>query len=119
MPWGFEVGTLTSVHSGLPYNITTGEDNNRDTDPNDRPPGVTRNTGRGRGFVSIDLHLGRPFVFSRWERSFTCEFGIDAFNSFNHTNPTSYVGVITSPLFGQPSAAYNTRQLQLTFKASF
>ena len=119
LPWHFNFGILTTVHSGLPYNITTGEDNNGDTDPNDRPPGVTRNTARGAGFASVDLHVGRPFVFRRGEHSFQCELGVDAFNSSNRTNLTGYVGVVTSPLYGQPSAAYGARQMQLSFKASF
>ena len=65
LPWRISLGTLTSVHSGLPYDITTGFDNNHDTDPNDRSPGVTRNTGRGAGYFAIDLHLARPISFEQ------------------------------------------------------
>lgn len=119
LPWRFNLGTLTSVHSGLPCNITTGYDNNRDTDPNDRPPGVTRNTGRGAGYFSIDLHLARPITFEELGRKFDCEIAVDSFNILNHTNPSNYVGVETSPLFGQPNAAYNGREWQLSFKVHF
>ena len=119
LPWRFHLGTLTSVHSGLPYDITTGFDNNHDTDPNDRPPGVTRNTGRGAGYSSIDLHLARPVAFEVWGRKLDCEFGVDSFNLLNHTNPSSYVGVETSPLFGRPNAAYDGRELQFSFQVRF
>ena len=119
LPRKFSLGTLTSIHSGLPYNITTGEDNNQDTDPNDRPPGVTRNTGRGGGYFSIDLHFGRTFGFEHRGRSFQCEVAADSFNVLNHFNPSSYVGVITSPLFGQPNAAYNGRQMQFSLHVHF
>jgi hypothetical protein len=119
LPWKLKFGTLTSVHSGLPYDITTGEDNNHDTDPNDRPPGVTRNTGRGAGFFSIDVHLARPWTIEGWGRTFNCEIAIDSFNVLNHTNPSSYVGVESSPLFGQPNAAYNGREMQFSFQVHF
>jgi len=119
LPWRFNLGTLTAVHSGLPYNITTGYDNNGDTDPNDRPPGATRNTGRGAGYFSIDLHLARPITFEEWGRKIDCEIAIDSFNLLNHMNPSNYVGVETSPLFGQPNAVYNGRELQFSFKVHF
>src|SRR5713226_2832631 len=37
LPHGFGFGLITSVGSGIPYNITTGFDNNHDTVANDRP----------------------------------------------------------------------------------
>ncbi len=119
LPWHFNFGTLSSIHSGLPYNITTGEDNNQDTDANDRPPGVTRNTGRGAGSFSIDVHLARPFSLEEWGRKINLEFAVDSFYVLNHTNPSSYVGVVSSPLFGQPNAAYSGREMQFSVKANF
>src|SRR5262249_27442445 len=44
----FRLGTSVRVQSALPYNITTGRDDNGDTVSNDRPAGVTRNSARGR-----------------------------------------------------------------------
>ena len=44
----FRLGTSLRVQSALPYNITTGRDDNGDTVSNDRPAGVARNSGRGR-----------------------------------------------------------------------
>src|SRR5439155_10096867 len=37
MPWGFSLGCVATVFSGIPYNITTGFDDNGDTVVNDRP----------------------------------------------------------------------------------
>jgi hypothetical protein len=119
LPWRFSFGTLTSIHSGIPYDITTGYDNNHDTDPNDRPPGVTRNAGRGAGFFSIDVHLARPFAFQFEKRKVEIEFAADSFNVLNHTNPSNYVGVESSPLFGQPNAAYNGREMQFSVHVHF
>src|SRR5213075_608340 len=50
-------GTSFRVQSPLPYNITTGRDDNGDTISNDRPAGVTRNAGRGRTSVDISARL--------------------------------------------------------------
>jgi hypothetical protein len=119
LPWQLSLGTLTSVHSGLPYDITTGLDNNQDTDVNDRPAGVTRNTGRGAGYFSIDVHVSRHIMFERWGSKIDTEIAVDSFNLLNHTNPSSYVGVQTSPLFGQPNAAYSGREMQLSVHVHF
>jgi hypothetical protein len=45
-----------------PLNITPGFDNNGD--PNDRPPGVNRNTGQGP-HASIDLHFAKESLFAK------------------------------------------------------
>ena len=119
LPWHFTFGTLTSIHSGLPYDITTGEDNNHDTDPNDRPAGVTRNTGRGTGFVSVDVHLARLFRFDFEGTKLDCELAADSFNVTNHRNPSAYVGVVTSPLFGLSDAGYNGREMQFSVHLHF
>jgi hypothetical protein len=44
---GFKLSTMMTASSGLPYNVTTGFDDNGDTVSNDRPAGVTRNSARG------------------------------------------------------------------------
>src|SRR5439155_9857526 len=51
------LGTSFRVQSALPYNITTGRDDNGDTISNDRPAGVTRNTGRGRAQIDLGVRL--------------------------------------------------------------
>src|SRR2546426_3956433 len=55
-----EIYTL-SLHDALPisYNITTGFDNNGDTVPNDRPPGLWRNAARGPGTTNVDARLSK------------------------------------------------------------
>ena len=47
LPRGFAVSTIFQATSALPYNITTGFDDNGDTVINDRPIGVGRNSARG------------------------------------------------------------------------
>jgi hypothetical protein len=119
LPWQLTFGTLTTIRSGLPFNITTGEDNNGDGVANDRPPGVGRNTGDGPGLISVDVHLGRKLTIQCGERRIDADIGVDSFNVLNHTNFTTYVGVITSPLFGQANSALNGRQMQFTLQVHF
>lgn len=119
LPWRFTFGTLTTMRSGLPFNITTGQDNNGDGIANDRPPGVTRNTGEGPGLLSVDMHLGRRLTLQHGDRKIDADIGVDSFNVLNHTNFTTYIGFITSPLFGKANAALDGRQMQFTLQIQF
>src|SRR5439155_703498 len=65
LPRGFQTGLVLSVSSGLPYDITTGFDDNNDTVANDRPPGITRNTGRGTGTAQLDVRISKSFAVVR------------------------------------------------------
>jgi hypothetical protein len=146
LPFGCRVGTIVSLNSGVPYNITTGFDNNGDTVPNDRPFGIGRNTGAGPGYASVDFHLSKRIAFAKNEgktgaalpagrlargsilnlggerpegRRPWLEVSIDAFNVFNRVNFKDYVGTQTSPFFGRANAANPARQLQFSTKLHF
>jgi hypothetical protein len=146
LPWDYRAGMILSMNSGIPYNITTGFDNNGDTVPNDRPLGIGRNTGAGPGYASVDFHLSKRITFARNEGRGSgaraagrhvggrlsklgegrreghgpwLEVGIDAFNVFNRVNFKNYVGVQTSPFFGRANAANPARQLQFSMKFHF
>jgi carboxypeptidase family protein len=121
LPYGFKFGTITTVSSGIPFNITTGFDTNHDGVANDRPAGVGRNTGNGPMYSDVDLRLSRRFVIgdAREHGTRYMEVRVDAFNALNQVNPTNYIGVLSSPLFGQANSALPARQLQLSMKASF
>jgi hypothetical protein len=56
-------GTSIRVQSALPYNITTGRDDNGDTISNDRPAGVTRNSGRGTALVDASARVSWKIGF--------------------------------------------------------
>jgi carboxypeptidase family protein len=119
LPFAFRFGTVVALNSGIPYNITTGVDNNHDTVANDRPPGVDRNTGRGPGFAQVDVHLSRPFHFEKNKHRPRVELGIDAFNVMNSVNYKDYIGTLTSPFFGRANAANPPREVQLTLQLYF
>jgi hypothetical protein len=122
-PFGFRMGSILSAASGAPFNITTGSDPNGDTIT--RPPGVTRNTGRGPGMVQLDVRLTKVFSLERASDGKhrrarrSLEFSVDAFNAINHTNVTRIIGVVSSPLFAKANAAGPARTIQLSTKYSF
>ncbi|HLI82595.1 MAG TPA: carboxypeptidase-like regulatory domain-containing protein [Bryobacteraceae bacterium] len=118
LPWKLVLGTMTVIRSGLPFDITTGQVNPEGV-ANVRPPGVARNTGEGPGQASVDVHLGRKIPLHFGERQIDAELGLDSFNVLNHTNLDNYIGVITSPLFGEANAASDGRQMQFTLQAHF
>jgi Carboxypeptidase regulatory-like domain len=120
----WRAGPILMLASGLPYNITTGFDNNNDSLDNDRPAGVTRNTGRAPGLAQLDLRVTRVLrvggpLNAGDAQAQTVEFSMDAFNVLNHTNVSQVVGVTSSPLFGQPVQASKARTLQFSMRYRF
>jgi hypothetical protein len=117
----FKLGVAAALYSGAPYSITTGRDDNHDGMANDRPPGVPRNSLQGPGYASLDVRWSRDFFFNRAKKDKgpTATLGIDAFNFLNHVNYSGYVGVQTSPFFGQPVSALPVRRLQASFRFRF
>ena len=120
-PWrfGLQVSGIVNVWSGLPYNITTGTDDNHDTVFNDRPAGLWRNAGQGAGYADIDLRLAKHWrVMRQREHAHFVDLAFDAFNVLNHVNLETYNGVISSLKFG-PNTAYPARQLQVSARYHF
>ena len=101
--------------------MVRGDDLNFDTNANDRPIGVARNSGKGFDFASLDLRLSRRFQLSERVRLETLA---EAFNVLNRANlqlPNNVFGVGATPLpkFGQPNGAADPRQLQFGLRLSF
>ena len=177
LPHGFNFGLLSTLRSGMPYNITTGFDDNHDSVSNDRPslgnpgapfnsfgidgslvggtPGVLyngsqavgsgglvpvsatsvhwlvlpgpgnvgRNTGNGPGWADVDLRFVKKFILhkasDKRETTREIELRADAFDLLNQTNYKTYVGTLTSPVFGFANTAYPSRELQLGVRFSF
>ena len=114
-------GLSVSLLSGIPYNITTGRDENGDGMALDRPPGIARNTGRGPGAAIVDLRWYRDFRFQprRKDKSPTFTLSADAFNLFNRVNYQNFVGSLTSPFFGRAVSTLPPRRLQLAARLRF
>lgn len=117
--FGFHVSGIVNVWSGLPYNITTGKDDNYDTVFNDRPPGLWRNAGRAAGYTDVDLRVTKRWRVTHSEHAHFVEASLDVFNVFNHANFENYNGVLSSPTFGQPYTADSARQLQISVRYHF
>ena len=149
LPMGFAISSVFQATSALPYNITTGFDNNGDTVINDRPFGVGRNSGRGasRWEIGSRLSWGRDFgpaqqqtmggpqirmvrvgggdgaappsLPSAATKKYRLEFYAQAFNLLNHANLGAFSGVETSPFFGQATSAQSPRRIELGLRFNF
>lgn len=117
-PWGMKFGIRNTWLSAPPYNITTGNDDNNDLVYNDRPPGVGMNSARGSALWTFNVRAGKTFTIQKSQ----IEAFIEAFNLFNRTNPTNYVGNLRSSQFGEPTGVYSgfdPRQVQLGVRVDF
>lgn len=118
---GLQFSSIFRYGSPLPFNIVTGGDRNNDTNVNDRPPGVARNTGKGFNFASLDLRLSRSL---RLTERLALEAIVESFNTLNRANfqlPNNTFGTAATPLasFGRPNAAADPRQIQFGLRISF
>ena len=122
-PWlrGFQFGYIFTYASRLPFNVLLGTDRNFDSNNNDRPVGVGRNTGRGFDYASLDLRVSRRFKFN--ERV-DLQLLVEGFNVLNRANfgvPNNTFGSGVNPLptFNKPTSAFDPRQFQFGMKVSF
>jgi hypothetical protein len=145
---GFSLSAIINATSALPYNITTGSDNNFDTVVNDRPVGFGRNSARGaaRWEIGSRLSWGKDFgpeqkqtggpqirmvrmgggegaappsMSTGGTKRFRLEFYAQAFNLLNRTNLGSFSGVQTSPFFGHATSAQMPRRMELGLRFNF
>jgi len=118
---------FVSGATGTPYTVRTGLDDNGDGLLTDRPRGVVRNSQRGGGYVMTSGRIAcRPFrrassrnAVGAGRRAPVFEVSADAQNLFNRTNSVGYVGVMTSPLFGQPVGALPARRVSVRLSIRF
>jgi hypothetical protein len=107
-PRGLQLAAIVYARSALPYNITTGADDNRNGVTNDRPRGVGRNSARGSALFQADVRLSKVFL----PAGRRLEVLVEAFNVFNRVNLTEYNGNASGREFGTPSSSGPPRQLQ-------
>jgi hypothetical protein len=149
LPMGFGISAIFQATSALPYNITTGFDNNGDTVINDRPAGVGRNSARGvaRWEIGTRFSWGKDFgpdaqpaaggpqirmvrvgggdgaappSFSMGStKKYRVEFYLQTFNLLNHSNLLAFSGVQTSPFFGIATSAQPPRRLEVGTRLNF
>ncbi len=116
----FNIGLALTLQSGLPYSELLGTDLFNNGRGNARPAGVPRNTLQGAGSADIDVRLSRDFTLGgTGSTSRRLTVGLDAFNVLNAVSYGTYVGTVTSPLFGRPVTAQAPRELQLSARVKF
>jgi hypothetical protein len=116
----FNFGVALSAYSGKPVNVTTGNDEYNNGLSNARPAGVPRNSIHGPGYLNLDLNLAHDFLLTKaGKEGPTATIGVNSFNVLNHPNDVTYIGVISSPFFGQAVAALPPRRMQLDVEFKF
>jgi hypothetical protein len=141
----FSANLNFSMSSGSPYTIRTGFDDNGDQIFNDRPIGVGRNTLRGDGAMNLSGFFNYTFMFGKRRVNlppgifingapgnftvtqvqidplprFRVGIQVNAQNLTNHPNYVGYSGTLTSPFFGQPTAAQGMRKIDVGLNFSF
>ncbi|MGH9765314.1 MAG: hypothetical protein ACREAC_31145, partial [Blastocatellia bacterium] len=143
---GLSLGAVFNFSSATPYNITTGQDNNGDTIINDRPPGIARNSARGSAHTDLSMRFGwtigmgketstarrsvrniqagGPDAFgglssSSTDKRYNLQLYVQAYNIINRANLINFVGVQSSPFFGQATAALPGRRIETGLKFNF
>lgn len=130
-PLKIQIGGITTLASGLPFNIVTGTANSGDTGATtDRPvingAVISRNAGRGRSIYSLDPNISR--AFSLFHEAMQLELRAEAFNVLNHANFVGYSGTYgngtsAGPGFGLPTYGVTSqlpaRFMQFSAQVSF
>ena len=137
--FGIRANANMNVASGVPYNMTTGRDDNDDGVFNDRPEGVSRNSLRGDMTWGLNLNLSRRFALSAVNtpvrgggQSFggpggrgnggsgrSMELFVQAQNVLNHVTRTGYTGNLLSPFFGQATSVGAPRDVNVGVRFNF
>jgi carboxypeptidase family protein/TonB-dependent receptor-like protein len=133
-----------NMSTAPPYTIRTGFDDNGDLVFNDRPIGVARNTARAEGQWTLNANFNYMFQFGKRRVQLPPGIRIDGTggqfsvstvqqqgaryrlglnvsiqNLTNHANYTGFSGVMTSPLFGTPTAILGTRKIDIGMNFNF
>jgi outer membrane receptor protein involved in Fe transport len=139
---GLRLSGVFQYATYLPFNVTTGADDNLDGITSDRPEGVGRNTGSGTplepvnayraahglapvtslsapSLVQLDLRLYRPFGFKKGKGGYGQAF-LQVFNVFNRFNGGLVEGRALATNFGAVIGnAGPPRSFELGFKLGF
>jgi len=138
--FGIRANANLNVASGVPYNMTTGRDDNDDGVFNDRPSSVGRNSLRGDMTWGLNLNLSKRISLSAVNtpvrgggQSFggpggrggntgggrSMELFVQAQNVLNHVTHTGYTGNLLSPFFGQATSVGAPRDVNVGVRFNF
>ncbi len=121
-----QLALVLQWNSGLPFNIRSNQDLNRDGVQNDRPLGVARNSGRLGRVLNLDARYSRFLPLRGRVRA---ELFAEAKNLLNVNNVASVNRVVATDAAGNPTlplpdefpgtGAYQQRRVQLGAKVTF
>lgn len=144
LPWSVQIGAFLQTRSALPWTVTTGIDNNRDSNINDRPDllnptgdpfdrltyfstftgrvgNLGRNTNRGPDYFEVHLR-GSKFINLSKMKMDRLELFIEALNLTNRDNFGLPSGNLRAATFGTPTAlatGATPRQVEIGFRLNF
>jgi hypothetical protein len=122
LPLGIFLTGEMEYNSGRFYSITTGRDDNRDNNVNDRPPGVSPNSERGPRYLNFDFNISKAFFFRQsagGNSGPNLNVFVNMTNAFNRVHYGTPSGVITSPNFGRSTSASNPREIEAGIRFQF
>jgi hypothetical protein len=130
-----QIGLVVQANSGLPFNIRSNQDLNKDGRSNDRPLGVDRNAGRLGTVLNVDMRYSRYIPLAGKTRA---EAFFEAKNLFNRINIAGVNRVVATDANGTPTvdisnktatpdpgfpfsgnSGYDQRIMQVGFKVTF
>ncbi len=117
----FNLSTGIFANTGRPWTILTGTDTYGDDLFNTRPAGVSPDTETAPSYGDLDLRWGHDSAITANKADDAPRLGLSAgaFNVLNHENPSSIDNVETSPEFGDVTAVYPPRRIQLGMRFEF
>jgi len=130
-----QLGVIIQANSGLPFNIRSNRDLNGDGVTNDRPLGISRNSGSLGTVFNVDLRYSRYIPIAGSKKG---EVFVEAKNLFNRLNIAGVNRVVTTDAAGVPAvdisnttatatagqpftgtSGYDQRIVQVGFKVAF
>jgi hypothetical protein len=117
LPLGLFLTGVVTADSGRAYTITTGRDDNNDTQVSDRPIGGKRFGERGPAFFTTDFNISKAFFLGAARTGggvsrTNVNVFVNMTNAFNRTNLGNPSGVMSSPNFGRSTSAENPREIE-------
>ena len=120
---GIFLTSALQTNSGRYYAITTGKDDNMDSSPNDRPPGVERNAGPAMWSANVNFNVSKAFFFGARPAGGGTQPNVNVFanmtNAFNRPNYNNPSGIMTSPNFGRITSAGTPREIEVGLRFQF
>jgi hypothetical protein len=128
LPLDVYLTTMINARSGEFYNITTGQDDNKDGAINDRPPGVPKNSELGPNYFNVSFNFSKAFQLNSMagsgrgpDSSSAPQINVFANlnNAFNMTHLGTPSGVMTSPFFRKSYSADAPRTIEVGMRFQF